>query len=278
MEEEKREIKQEFAVEEKAHKKNIRKRLLLIPTALLLFIIAFWIFRETGVVVKYESDKMRNPAELLGGYIDCLAEQKGVSFDNLLFLASLRLRNGDEEILNDTYLCIFNTGDIYSFEYYEDDGWNEFYTGNGRSEQGYDDGVWAKVQNVFYFGRLPADETRLLNEYIDSFDPESEYYFGSELRRELSTGPYLGELYDNSNGDDEITVYQAVHVYWHEQPEWYGEKDALIEVGELICDQDGGYGKHRYLYSYDENAIAAIELFESSGFYDRWVKMCLNGY
>lgn len=91
-------------------------------------------------------------------------------------------------------------------------------------------------------------------------------------------GSYLGEMYDNSAWDDEMTVYQGIYVYWHEQPEYYGGKDALIEISGLIFDQDGGYEKHRYLYSYDENAIAAIELFESSGFYDRWVKMCLNGY
>ena len=261
---EEKELKQEFAVEEKTHKKNIRKRLLLISATLFLCIIVFWIFCETGAAVRHKTDKVGNPVKLLGGYTDCLAEQKGVSFDNLLFLALLKLHNGDEEITKDIYLCIFNTGDIYSFEYYADDSWNEF-TENRRSEQGYDDGVWAKVQNVFYLGRLPGHETILLNEYVDSFNPEGEHY----LDRELC---------DNLDRDDEITVYQVVYVYWHEQPEWYGGKDAPIEVGELISDQDGGYGKYRYLYSRDENAIAAIELFESSGFYDQWVKMCLNGY
>lgn len=256
--------------EKKIHKKNIRKQFLMIPASLLLCIILLRTFRETGAIVKHEPDKVRNPAEWLGGYIDCLAEQKDVCFDNLLFLDQLLIYDGDEKLLNDIYLCIFNTGDIYSFEYYEKDRWNEYYVGDRQHERGYDDGRWAKAQNVFYLGRLPEDETLLLNEYVDSFDPESERY-ASEL-----IGPYRG-LYDSGSENDGIKVYQAMFIYWHEQPEWYGEKDNLIEAVKLNCNQNSGYGKDIYLYSRDENAVAAIALIESSPLYDQWIEMCLNG-
>ncbi|MDE6744175.1 MAG: hypothetical protein K2J95_09880 [Lachnospiraceae bacterium] len=253
MEEEKKELKQESAAEEekKIHKKNIRKQLLLIPAALLLCTILFWTFRETGAVMKHESDKVGNPAE-----------QKGVCFDNLLFLDRLMIYDGDDgKLLNDIYLCIFNTGKIYSFEYYDKDRW---YEGYGQHEQGYDDSIWAKAQNIFYLGRLPEDETLLLNEYVDSFDPESGHY--------LHRDPY-----DSGSEADGRTVYQGIFIYWQKQPERYGKKDAIIEVSELNCDQNGGYGKDMYIYSYDENAAAAITLIESSSLYDQWINMCLDG-
>ncbi|MDE6529765.1 MAG: hypothetical protein K2K96_03205, partial [Lachnospiraceae bacterium] len=146
MEEEKKELKQGFTVEEKkVHKKNIRKQILLIPAALLLCFILLRTFRETGAVVKHEPEKVGNPAERLGGYIDCLAEQKGVCYDDLLFLDRLLIYDNAGKLLNDIYLCIFNTGKIYSFEYYDED--------YGQQEQGYDDSIWEKAQNVFYLGR-----------------------------------------------------------------------------------------------------------------------------
>lgn len=268
--EEERELKQELAAEKekKIHKKNIRKQFLLIPAALLLCTILFWTFRETGAVMKHESDKVGNPAERLEGYIDCLEEQKGVCFDNLLFLGRLLIYD-DGKLLNDIYFCIFNTGKIYSFEYYDKDECKVYYEGYGQHEQGYDDSIWTKAQNVFYLGRLPEDETILLNEYVDSFDPESGRY-ASEL-----IGPYRG-LYDSGSEDDGIKVYQAMFIYWHEQPEWYGKKDDLIEAVKLNCNQNNGYGKDIYLYSRDENAAAAIALIESSPLYDQWINMCLN--
>ncbi len=270
--EEEKELKQESAAEKekKIHKKNIRMQLLLIPAALLLCIILFCVFREKGVVVKHEPDKVENPAEQLGGYIDCLAEQKGVCYENLMFLDRLMIYDNDGKLLNDIYLCIFNTGKIYSFEYYDKDEWMGYYEGYGQQEQGYDNGIWEKAQNVFYLGRLPEDETILLNEYVDSFDPKSGYYT-SEL-----IGPYRN-LYDSGSGDDGRTIYQGIFIYWHEQPEWYGKKDDLIEATKLNCDQNGGYGKDMYLYSRDENAVAAIALIESSPLYDQWIEMCLNG-
>ncbi|MDE6714694.1 MAG: hypothetical protein K2K20_13290 [Lachnospiraceae bacterium] len=204
--------------------------------------------------MKHESDKVGNPAE-----------QKGVCFDNLLFLDRLLIYD-DGKLLNDIYLCIFDTGKIYSFEYYDKVRW---YEGYGQHEQGYDDNIWAKAQNILYLGRLPEDETLLLNEYVDSVDPESGHYV-SEL-----IGPYR-ELYDSGSEDDGIKVYQGIFIYWQEQPEQYG-KDAMIEVSELNCDQNGGHGKDMYLYLCDENAAAAITLIESSSLYDQWINMCIDG-
>ena len=263
MEEEKKELKQEFTVEEeKVYKKNICKQFLLIPAALLLCFILLRIFRETGAVVKHEPEKVWNPAERSGGYIDCLAEQKGVCYDDLLFLDELLIYDNAGKLLNDIYLCIFNTGKIYSFEYYDED--------YGQQEQGYDDSIWEKAQNVFYLGRLTEDETIMLNEYVDRFDPESGRYASELIVPDRN-------LYDSGSGDDGIKVYQIMFIYWHEQPEWYGEKDALIEAAKLNCDPNGEQGKDLYLYSRDENAAAAITLIESSPLYDQWIKMCLDG-
>lgn len=54
--------------------------------------------------------------------------------------------------------------------------------------------------------------------------------------------------------------------------------DNNIEWGNMIPTWWGGYEKEIRTRALNENAIAAIELFESSGFYRRWVKMRLEGY
>ncbi|MDE6688257.1 MAG: hypothetical protein K2K17_13170, partial [Lachnospiraceae bacterium] len=71
--------------------------------------------------------------------------------------------------------------------------------------------------------------------------------------------------------------YQAI-LYWHQQPKDWLDKHEQIEWCRIHQTWWGGYEKEILKKSLDENAIAAIKLFESSGFYDRWVKMCLNGY
>lgn len=246
---------------DKIHKQNIPKQFLLIPAALLLCIILLMvIFQETDVVVKHEADKMGNTAARFGGYIDSMAGRKGVCFDNLLLLNRLMIYDGGGNLLNvGLYLCIFNTGDVYGFEDSEKGQWQEYYY----PEAIYDDEIWADMQNIFYFGRLPQEEIILLNQYVDSYDPEG--------KRRLHLESYNGWAVD-----DGLRIYQGISFYWHEQPERYGKKDDLIEMSELNFDQNGGYEKYIYLYSLDENAIAAIGLLKSSGFYDRWMKMCLN--
>lgn len=264
MKEEKRDLKEESTVEKNknVHNEESRKFLLLILAVLLLFIILFRISGEVSTIVKHETDKMGNPAEKAGGYIDSLAGRKGVCFDNLLIMGHLMLY---DEMSKDICLCIFNTGDIYSFEYYKKDGWANRRSGYEQQGQGYDDGIWENAENVFYLGRLPKEEAVLLNEYVDDFDIESERY------------SWRSQYGGYGHVNDEIRIFQFIYIYWHEQPEKYGTKDTLIEASGLNCEQNDRYEKERYIYSIEENADAIIALLESSPFYDRWIEMYLNG-
>ena len=273
MEEEKKEVKQESAVEEgkKVHKKINRKFLLVIPVLIVLGIGLFFVLRETGVINKYVYEEVEN-----------LAEREGVCFDNLLFSYKIVLyrENQREEKL----LCILNNGDVYAFEWNDESSWN-WYVNERQAEEemiaiGYNDENWGKMQNVVYLGRFSNSEVRHLNNYVDNFDRGAEYYYlyPSEVTVPQGGGSQQvrGDM-DAENEEVEWTNYEVI-LYWHQQPKDWLDKHEIIEWCHMNPTWWGGYEKEILERSLDENAIAAIKLFESSGFYDRWVKMCLDGY
>ncbi|MDE6744173.1 MAG: hypothetical protein K2J95_09870 [Lachnospiraceae bacterium] len=279
MEEEKKELKQESVAEEekKVHKKSKKKFLLLIPVLIVLGTGLFLLLRETGVINKYVYEEVGN-----------LAEREGVCFDNLLFSYMIIVNRGGQ--IEERRLCIMNNGDVYAFEWTNElTPWDVYYFGNEKISQdsselhsrGFDDANWEKVENVVYLGRFSNGAVRRLNSYVENFDINGKYYYAEPPQDTVPQGgggqkerEHMGE----EGNEVEWSGYGA-KLYWHRMSEGIF-KDYLssIELCHMNPTWWGGYEKEIRSRSLDENAIAAIKLFESSGFYARWVKMCLNGY
>ncbi|MDE6530041.1 MAG: hypothetical protein K2K96_04630 [Lachnospiraceae bacterium] len=278
MKEEKREVKQESAAEEeRVHKKINRKLLLVIPVLIVLGIGLFLVLRETGVINKYVYDE-----------VDNLAEREGVCFDNLLFSYMIIVNRGGQS--EERVLCILNNGDVYAFEWTNElTPWNFYYSGNEKISEnsselhskGFDDANWGKMENVVYLGRFSDGAVRRLNSYVENFDVNGKYYYLDPPQIEVPQGGGGQQKIDDINEEGDEVEWRAygAKLYWHRPTEGIF-KDFLssIEWCRMNPTWWGGYEKEILERSLDENAIAAIKLFESSGFYDRWVKMCLNGY
>ena len=266
--EKKKELEMESATEkgDKVHKKINKKFFLLIPVLIALGIGLFIILRETGVINKYVYEE-----------VDNLAEREGVCFDNLLFSCMIVVYRGSQR--EERQLCIMNTGDVYAFDWNDKlTPWNWYYEGtekindNELRPRGYNEANWGKMENAVYLGRFSDRAVRLLNSYVENYDLNAKYYYLNPPQVEVGQGGGGQQEKDNieeEDGEIEWRAYGAwlyhwkggcQHIEWcHMNPTWWG-----------------GYEKEIRERSLDENAIAAIELFESSGFYDRWVKMCLN--
>lgn len=276
--EEERELKQESATEEekKIHKKNKKKFLLLIPVLIVLGIGLFLVLRETGVINKYVYEE-----------VDNLAEREGVCFDNLLFSYVMIIYRGDQREAR--RLCIMNNGDVYAFEWTNElTPWNFYYSGNEKISEnsselhtrGFDDANWEKMENVVYLGRFSDSAVRRLNSYVENFDINGKYYYAEPPQIEVPQGGGQQEKdhLEEEGKEVEWRAYGA-ELYWRRpSEEILKEYFNSIEWCRMNPTWWGGYEKEILERSLDENAIAAIRLFESSGFYGRWVKMCLNGY
>ncbi len=278
MEEEKKELKQEPAAEDekKIHKKTKRKFLLLIPALIVLCVGLYFVLRETGVINKYVYEEVEN-----------LAEREEVSFDNLLFSYVMVIYRGGQR--ERRWLCIMNTGDVYAFEWNNElTPWDWYYDGTEKMDdnepqlRGYNDANWGKMQNVVYLGKFSDSAVRRLNSYVENFDIYGEYYYSDPPQMDVPDGGGGQQERENVDEEDEeveLRVYGA-WLFWHDPPEEYIaiSKHDLIEWCRMNQTWWGGYEKEILERSLDENAIEAIKLFESSGFYDKWVRMCLNGY
>ncbi|MDE6529498.1 MAG: hypothetical protein K2K96_01845 [Lachnospiraceae bacterium] len=274
MEEEKKELKQESATEEeRVHKKIKKKFLLIIPVLIVLSTGLFFVFRETGVINKYVYEE-----------VDNLAEREGVCFDNLLFSYKIVLYCANQR--EDKLLCILNNGDVYACEWTNElTPWDWYYEGtekmndNELRPRGYNDENWGRMENVVYLGRFSNSAVSRLNSYVDNYDIYGEYYYAEPPQVTVPQGGGSQEDGEHMEEEDEEVEWRAygARLFWHEQPEEYLSKDDLIEWCRMNPTWWGGYEKEIRSRSLDENAIAAIKLFESSGFYERWVKMCLDG-
>ena len=269
MEEEKKELEQESVTEkEKKIHKKIKKFLLVIPVLIVLGIGLFFVFRETGVINKYMYEE-----------VDNLAEREGVCFDNLLFSYIIIVDRGDQE--EKRWLCIMNNGDVYAFEWNGDgmSRWDWYYDGtekmndNELHPRGYDEANWGKMENVVYLGRFSNSAVSRLNSYVENYNVNGKYYYLDPPEMEVPQGGGGQQEKNNMNEVDE-------EVEWSVYGTWLFRHgyQSLIEWCRMNPTWWGGYEKEILERSLDENAIAAIKLFESSGFYDRWVKMCLDGY
>lgn len=275
MEEEKKELQTEPATEnrDKVHKKMNKKIFLLIPVLIALGIGLYFVFRETGVINRYVYEE-----------VDNLGEREGVCFDNLLFSYLIVIYRGDQR--EERRLCIMNNGDVYAFEWYGESPWDwydyEWINEDELSPIGYNDANWTKMENVIYLGRFSDRSVRRLNSYVENFDVNGEYYYLDPPQLEVPDEGGGQQGGDDVEQDEEAECisymsYEVV-LYWHTQPKDWFDKQETIEWCHMDPTWWGGYKKEFLQRSLDENAIAAIELFESSGFYDRWVTMCLDGY
>ena len=216
--------------------------------------------------------------KLLYEQVENLAEREGVCFDNLQMSSTIILYDCVSQEYKKRYLCIFNNGDAYYFEW-QDGKWNDwdcYYLGEeDGQERGYDDSVWEKAENVIYLGRLSSWETRRLNRYVDNYDIEGEYFDSGALDMEVPQSS--GQEQQDMNAEGYRWTFYCIEIFWHDQPERWLRKDERIEGCTMTYLGGGRYEKGELEYkSYERNALAIISLFESSKIYERWVSFCLG--
>lgn len=211
--------------------------------------------------------------------VEDITKRSEVCYDNLIFLYKIHFYTVTGEI-KDIYLSVFSTGDVYSFECPHDFIISEFYI----TTDNYvvlDDSNWINAQNVIYLGQLSIRETLQLHQYIKKFDINENNL--EEKEDELDSGDQnVYESNDLIEEQDRYHTYSCiVRMYWHEQSEEYNR-----DFGACIIQQYGIKIWYNNLYektsvytqTYNENACAALELIESSGFYNRWIDTFLENY
>ena len=245
---------------EQPDKKNNKKKILLITLGIILALcLGIFIFIRINTTEKHVYEEVEN-----------LGERKEVCFDNLLLSCTILIYNSRESKYE--YLCIFNTGDIYCFEWSKSYSWHDYY---------YDDTSWSNTENVIYLGKLSNRDTSRLSQYVEDFDIRGGRYLMPDVEMVPDSTDNKSE--EISSFETNILEHQwewssyAVYIFQNDQQ---GEGKGNYELIES-CGMNHMFGDifekgELWWKSYEENAIAALELFESSGFYDRWVAMCLN--
>lgn len=237
---------------------------------------------EKNFTEKQTHEEFKNLVENpLYEQVENLGEREGVCFDNLQMSSAIIVYDNESQEEKDRYLCVFNNGDAYCFEWPEHaTPWGYYYSGEEEEhERGYDDSVWEKAENVIYLGRLSSWETRRLNRYVDNYDIEGAYFYRVDLERmEVPQSSEQGQQnLQEPEGERYLWTDYYIRIYWHEQPEWLSRKHEIIESCTMVYLGDGRYEKGELEYkSYEWNALAIISLFESSKIYERWVSLCLD--
>lgn len=212
--------------------------------------------------------------------VENLGEREGVCFDNLQMSSTIIVHDNESQEKLERFLCVFNNGDAYCFEWPEHaTPWGYYYSGEEDGhERGYDDSAWEKAENVIYLGKLSGWETRRLNRYVDNYDIEGKYFDSRILDIEVPQSSGQGQQnLQEREGVRYLWTDYYIRIYWHEQPEWLSRKHEIIESCTMVYLGDGRYEKGELEYkSYERNALAIISLFESSKIYERWVSFCLD--
>lgn len=172
-----------------------------------------------------------------------------LSIENLVLTIQCSHPNSDDrDILY--FLCVQSDGSIYSLDYsIVKDGVRSY----DFSQKLYscDDSAWNYVENIELIGRLSQCDTNSINEYVSKIDMTSECY--DRQRDDMGMAPEVEESADYS-----IFTY------------------LLTESGEKETFHIKSYGVNqgRSYETYDENALAALDLIQNSQFFDEWQQEC----
>lgn len=218
-----------------------------------------------------------------------MSSDEEICFQNLLLSASMinyELGDGytpgfDENITKE--ICIFNTGNAYYFEWTS--SYPRYYGEWGRHRKGSNgESVWEGMENMVYLGRLTEQETEQLCQYVSDFNSDGEYYrneqwYGIDTGDTVGTGPCI-ELYyrlDAPSLDPYEWKRYIVVMYQHSQIGADISGETTIEHCRMNYKGENIEEKTEILEkSYEENVLAALELFENSEIYEKWVEMSLN--
>lgn len=238
-------------------KTNRKKKLFMILSVIILLCIGIMFFQETGVINKHVHIK-----------IEDITEREEVCYDNLIFSFCTLFLDNDSQMWKSRHLCIFNTGDVYYLELPRKLLWlsnsNEY--------------RWEEAENVIYMGRLSNSATETLNQYINNYDDDESY-----IVKIIDPGYYISmdDPYSSSLSEAKAVSSSEIHIYWQgddgesRKSEEYIADNVILYFGIGNSDHNI-YETWRTMLTREENAIAAIGLFESTGFYYRWVSMCFE--
>lgn len=172
-----------------------------------------------------------------------------LSMENLLLTIQCNHPNDDDEDML-YFLCVQSDGSIYSLDYSTlKDGVRSY----DFSQKLYscDDSAWDYAKNIKLIGKLSQSDTNSLNEYISKIDLTSKFY--DRQREDMGIAPDVEESVDYS-----VFSYMLTE----------SDKKEKFRIKSYGVNQGTSYE------TYDENAIATLDLIQNSQFFDEWQQAC----
>lgn len=239
-------------------RKKHKKILFFVLGIILLLCIVVMVLQETGVINKHVHIKVEN-----------IMEGEEISYNDLIFSYSNLFLDEDSQMWKSRHLCIFNTGDIYYLELPQELYWLSKY----------DENLWEGAENVIYIGRLSNSTTETLNQYVENYDDDEGYII--EI---IDPGHYVGyDPYADALNEAKAASSSESCIFWQGDDD-ESEKSQRSIAGNTILyfglnnSDHNTFETWRTMLTREENAIAAARLFESTGFYYRWVAMCFEEF
>lgn len=172
-----------------------------------------------------------------------------ISIENLLLTIQCNHPNNDDrDILY--FLCVQNDGSIYSLDYsiVKDGVYNYDFT---KKLYSCDNSAWDYSDNIMLIGRLSQNDTDTLNKYVSQIDLTSEYY--DRQRDDMGLAP---------------DVEESVNYNSYAYPLMENDNKIAFHIESSGINQGKSYG------TYDENAIASLDLIRNSQFFEEWQQEC----
>lgn len=172
-----------------------------------------------------------------------------ISIENLLLTIQCNHPNNDDrDILY--FLFVLNDGSVYSFDYsiVKDGVYDYVFI---KKLYSCDNSAWDYAGNVTLIGKLPQNDADTLNKYVSQIDLTSEYY--DRQRDDMGIAP---------------EVVESVNYTSYAYPIMESDEKIAFHIESSGINQGKSYG------TYDENAIASLDLIQNSQFFEEWQQEC----
>lgn len=193
--------------------------------------------------------------------VEDITQEENVAFSEVLLSCGLScywMMEGEQVGVEYKYLFFLNDGRVYCGEEKYKFGQVEWFFENC------DDELWERLENVFYLGKLSAEDIRELNRIIDTvnFNSETIYYY-----EEPECEPCAQEIYSTDEYSWENIAIYAYYMSDENTVEWFG----------IECFRQRNNRAEVFWKTTDQNALAIMPIVEESPFYTTWLELIFEG-
>ena len=240
-------------------KENMKKRYtisLMICVAIVISLIVGYVLWNK---LSLKERLFRNGEIRSGEFIDDMSNREGVSFQNCIIEISYKVNENNGFRRN--YLYVFSNGDIYSGDYFVEEGtlisdchiyWSD-----------YDERYWNCIEHPQYWGRLSEEKLEQINGYIgQTIESKDSYwkYLDSSL-----TEPDLQLMGEETNSQDSVGSIDGSDYKGHVYNIFYKEDGEICIFGVSY-----GEGDRVMECSYNTYSHEVIDAIKSTWFYEQW--------